>query len=274
MLRRVSSESCAGGPAETAVGLEAMQKDAFCSACLEHETETRSLPATRSKADREVVSEAEAQMKHVLTPSQEVGRRFDETRAKVDAKKEKQPGTGPMKRNSQGWETGPMKKSVANCRQERAVSTCSSGKVCVPIGRGLIVRAMEKDASENLMRVIKVEKLVVDVRDGESGDRTFRAEKVLQQVERTRIRPHKKKSRKSGGRGWKSPDDDEVVSSLRKAINRCLHEKAHQGGERFHEYDVLNIQMIVERQCRRSRRSRRLLRYTSCSSRIRWWMCS
>ena len=60
---------------------------------------------------------------------------------------------------------------------------------------------------------------------------------------------------------------------LQKAIE-SLQETDHQGGDRFHDYNVLNIQMIVERQCRRSRRSRRLFRYTSCSSRIGWWMCS
>ena len=42
---------------------------------------------------------------------------------------------------------------------------------------------MEKDASENPMRVVKVEKLVVNARVGDSGDRSVRGEKVSQQAE-------------------------------------------------------------------------------------------
>ena len=45
-------------------------------------------------------------------------------------------------------------------------------------GCGLIVRAMEKDAPENPMRAIKADKLVLNDRVGESGDRSVRAEKV------------------------------------------------------------------------------------------------
>ena len=98
----------------------------------------------------------------------------------MDVKKEEQPGdpsTHERKEHSQ--------------RQ-------ASGKVCVPIGSGLIVPAMEKDASENPMRVVKVEKLALGARVGESGDRSIRAEKALQQAER-RTLSHRK-SRKSGRR--------------------------------------------------------------------------
>ena len=52
---------------------------------------------------------------------------------------EKQPGTGSRTREEN---------SSANGRQV--------GKVCVPIGCGLVVRALEKDAAENPMRVVKV----------------------------------------------------------------------------------------------------------------------
>ena len=64
--------------------------------------------------------------------------------------------------------------------KERSVPTGSIGKVCVPIGSGSIARAKEEDASENPMRAIRVEKLVLKFCVGESGDRLVLAEKVLQ----------------------------------------------------------------------------------------------
>ena len=93
------------------------------------------------------------------------------------------------------------------------------------------------------------------------GERSVRAEKALQQAERG-IQSHRK-SRKSGRRG-KSPDNDDKV--INAESTRSLRGK---------KVIVQNIQMIVEieRQCRRSRRSRSL-RYTSCSSHVRWRMCS
>ena len=80
----------------------------------------------------------------------------------------------PMKKNSQGWDPRTHeRKSSANSRR----------------GCGLIVRAMGKDVSENSMPVVKVEKLVLNARVGEGGDRLVRAEKALQQTER-RIQSH------------------------------------------------------------------------------------
>ena len=117
-------------------------------------------------------------MKHVLAPSQGVSR--DGTQ--VPMKKNRQ-GRDPRTReeNSQGWD--PMtheRKSSAHSRR----------------GCGLVFRPMGKDASENPMRAIKVEKLVLNARVGESGDRFVRAEKASAE---SRIQSHRK-SRRSGRR--------------------------------------------------------------------------
>ena len=121
--------------------------------------------------------------------------------------------------NSQGCAHRLMKeKSIANRRQmEKFVS---------------IVRAVGKDASENSMRIVKVEQLVLNVRVGASGDRSALAEKESQQAER-KIQSHRK-SRKSGRRGRTSPDDDEVISTLRKAI-QVSRKRTIKGGDRFDE---------------------------------------
>ena len=75
---------------------------------------------------------------------------------------------------------------------------------------------MGNDASENLMRAVEVEKLVANARVGESGDRSVRDEKAFQQAERKDSVTQKvSEVRKEIGR---SPDDDEVISTLRKAI--------------------------------------------------------
>ena len=97
---------------------------------------------------------------------------------------------------------------------------------------------------------------MLDVRVGESGDILVRAEKALQQAER-RIQSHRK-SRKSERRGKSRDNDDEVINA---ESTRSLRGK---------EEIVQNIQMIVEKQCQRTRR----LRYTSCSFHVSWRMCS
>ena len=56
-----------------------------------------------------------------------------------------------------------------------------------------------------------MKKLVLNNRVGESGDRSVRAEKVLQQAER-RTQSHRK-SQKSGRRGTSPDNDDEVIKA-------------------------------------------------------------
>ena len=76
----------------------------------------------------------------------------------MDVKKEKQPGMGPKyprMKNSQGGDP-------------RTHERKSSAKRLCPICHGLIVRAMEKDAIENPMRAIKVEKLAATQRKSKS----------------------------------------------------------------------------------------------------------
>ena len=141
--------------------------------------------------------------------------------------------------------------------KESAMPTGSSGKVCVPIGRGLIVRAMGKDASENPMRAINVKELMLNICVGECGDRWVCGEKVSQQAEATqrksrtadklRVWPHRRSLRSQEG-GTKSLQRImEVISTLQKAIER-LQEKDHQGGDRFHEHNsvVKAISAVVD----------------------------
>ena len=113
------------------------------------------------------------------------------SRAKWTCRK-KNSDLSTMKKNSQGWDPRTHERKEHSQLQ-------ASGRVSVPITSGSIVRAMEKDACETSTRVVKVEKLLLNVRVGEGGDRSVRAEKALQQAER-RIQSHRK-SRKSGRRG-------------------------------------------------------------------------
>ena len=81
---------------------------------------------------------------------------------------------------------------------------------------------MGKDASENPIRVVKVERLRV----GESGDRLVRAEKALQQVER-RILSHRK-SRKSGKR-----EENLQSSAICDNSIEVFRERTNQGCSTF-----------------------------------------
>ena len=98
-----------------------------------------------------------------------------------------------------------MKQVPNGCEEGKTARDGTSGpvtygKVCVPNGCGLIVRAMEKDASVNPMRVVNVEKPVLKVRVGESVDRLVRAENALQQAER-RLQSQRKVSEVRKERG-------------------------------------------------------------------------
>ena len=75
---------------------------------------------------------------------------------------------GPVKKNTQGWDPRTHeRKSSANNRQSCDFNCSSNGE----------------EESENPMRVITLEELVLNYRVGESGDRSVRAGKVLQQAE-------------------------------------------------------------------------------------------
>ena len=93
----------------------------------------------------------------------------------------------PMKKNSQGWD--PMTHEREEHSQRQA-----SGRGCVS------VRAMGKDVSEKPMRVVKVEKLMLNSRVGESGDNLVRAEKALLWT-MMRSSAHCRKQARSSGKG-------------------------------------------------------------------------
>ena len=56
---------------------------------------------------------------------------------------------------------------------------------------------MRNEESENPMRVIKLEMFMLNYQVGESGDRSVRAEKVLQQAGKNKDSATQKKSRES-----------------------------------------------------------------------------
>ena len=87
------------------------------------------------------------------------------------------------------------------------------------------------------------EKLVLNVRVGDNDDRSVRADKSSLQAEGW-VQSH----RRSLGRQGEGRRENLQMMRRFAESNRSLQEKDHQGGDQFHEYDVLNIQMIVERQ--------------------------
>ena len=98
-----------------------------------------------------------------------------------------------------------------------------------------------RDAHENPMRASKVNKLVSNNRVGESRDGSVRGEEEeVQQAEKNEDSATQKKSRKSGRR--------EEMMMMRSSAQKA--------------FIVQKIGTIVERQCRRPRRSIILLKYT------------
>ena len=102
---------------------------------------------------------------------------------------------------------------------------------------------MGKDASENPMRLVKVEKLVLNARVVKVVTDQFALRRRCSRLKEGFSHTESLGVRKERG---KSPDDDEVISTLQKAIE-SLQEKDHQGGDRFHQHNVPNIQMTMEK---------------------------
>ena len=107
----------------------------------------------------------------------------------------------------------------------------------------------------------KVDKLVLNDHVGESDDRSVRPEKVLQQAEKNSDSTTQKVSEIR-----KERKSLQVMMMMRPSAH-CIKANEVSVGRTTKEVIVQNIK-IVERQCRRSRRSGRL-RYTSCNSLFR-----
>ena len=73
--------------------------------------------------------------------------------------------------------------------KDKSIVSCKQVEKCVSLSTG-------DCSSDNLVRVVKVEKLVRNARVGENGGRSVHAEKTSQEAER-RIQSHMK-SQKSG----------------------------------------------------------------------------
>ena len=94
------------------------------------------------------------------------------------------------------------------------------------------------------MRVVKVAKLMLNARVGESGDRSVHAEKTSQRAEGGGSVAQKSLGvRKERG---KPPDDDEVISTLQKAIE-VFRKSTVEEVTSFTNMACRNVQVTIDK---------------------------